>query len=247
MPPVRLQKILAAAGLASRRTAETLIAQGRVTVNGAVVRELGTKADPDRDEIRVDGRRVKHAERMRYILLNKPRRVVTTRRDPEGRPTVMDLLRGVHESLYPVGRLDYDSEGLLLLTNDGALAERVTHPRHGVLKRYRAQLAAVPSPDALATLARGVVIDGERTGPAEVRVLKTFASSGGRDRSVIEIGIHEGRNRQVRRMCEAVGCPVSRLERVAIGPIADRMLKPGRWRELTTRELDALKAAVDLD
>ena len=150
MPAVRLQKILAAAGLASRRTSETLITQGRVTVNGAVVRELGTKADPDRDEIRVDGRRVKGAEPMRYILLNKPRRVVTTRRDPEGRPTVMDLLRGVRESLYPVGRLDYESEGLLLLTNDGTLAERVTHPRHGVLKRYRAQLAAVPSPDALA-------------------------------------------------------------------------------------------------
>ena len=245
-PGVRLQKILAAAGVASRRASETLISQGRVTVNGAVVTALGTKADPSRDEIRVDGRRVKGAERLRYILLNKPRRVVTTRRDPEGRPTVIGLLRGVREYVYPVGRLDYDSEGLLLLTNDGALAERVSHPRHGVVKRYRAQLAAVPSPEALATLARGVVIDGEKTGPADVRLLKPSASSG-RDRCLVEIGIHEGRNRQVRRMCEAVGCPVSRLERVAIGPITDRALKPGQWRELTTRELDALKAAVDLD
>ena len=246
MPPLRLQKILAAAGIASRRASETLITQGRVTVNGAVVTELGTKADPARDDIRVDGRRVKGAERLRYILLNKPRRVVTTRRDPEGRRTVMDLLSGVHESLYPVGRLDYDSEGLLLLTNDGTLAARVTHPRHGVVKRYRAELAAVPSPDAIARLARGVVIDGERTGSADVRLLKTYAS-GGRDRCLVEIAIHEGRNRQVRRMCEAVGCPVSRLERIAIGPIADRALKAGQWRELTTRELDALKAAVDLD
>lgn len=245
MSAIRLQKILAAAGVASRRASETLIAQGRVSVNGRVVQELGAKADPQRDEIRVDGRRVKPAERQRYILLHKPRRVVTTRRDPEGRTTVLDLLRGVREYLYPVGRLDYESEGLVLLTNDGTLAARVTHPRHGVVKRYRAHLVGIPSPGALATLARGVVLDGEKTGPADVRLVK--AHPGAREQAVVEIGIHEGRNRQVRRMCEAVGHPVSRLERVAIGPIADRALKPGQWRDLTTREVQALRDAVDLD
>lgn len=245
MPPIRLQKILASAGVASRRASETLITQGRVSVNSRVVRELGVKADPERDDIRVDGRRVKAVTRVRYILLNKPRRVVTTRRDPEGRTTVLELLEGVREYLYPVGRLDYDSEGLVLLTNDGALAARVTHPRHGVVKRYRAHVLGIPSSDALATLARGVVIDGEKTGPADVRLVKAYP--GTRDHAVVEVGIHEGRNRQVRRMCEAIGHPVSRLERVAIGPVTDRTLKPGQWRELTTRELRALRDAVDLE
>jgi pseudouridine synthase len=245
MPSVRLQKILASAGVASRRASETLITQGRVTVNGQPARELGVKADPERDDIRVDGRRVKPAARARYVLLNKPRRVVTTRRDPEGRTTVLDLLGGIREYLYPVGRLDYDSEGLVLLTNDGALAARVTHPRHGVVKRYRAHVVGIPSPEALATLARGIVLDGEKTGSADVRLVKAYP--GARDHAVVEVGIHEGRNRQVRRMCEAIGHPVSRLERVAIGPITDKALKPGQWRELTTRELDALRRAVDLD
>lgn len=245
MPAVRLQKILAQAGIASRRASETLITQGRVAVNGRAVTELGAKADPDRDEIKVDGRRIRSAERPRYILLHKPRRVVTTRHDPEGRKTVIDLLKGVREYVYPVGRLDYDSEGLVLLTNDGTLAARVTHPRHGVVKRYRAHVLGIPSPDALATLARGVVLDGEKTGSADVRMVKAYP--GAREHAVLEVGIHEGRNRQVRRMCEAVGHPVSRLERVAIGPISDRTLKAGHWRELTTRELDVLRAAVDLD
>jgi pseudouridine synthase len=245
MSAIRLQKILASAGVASRRASEVLITQGRVSVNGAIVRELGAKADAALDEIRVDGRRVRAAERLRYILLHKPRRVVTTRRDPEGRTTVIDLLRGVREYVYPVGRLDYESEGLVLLTNDGTLAARVTHPRHGVVKRYRAHVLGVPSPEALAALARGVVLDGERTGPAEVRLVKTYP--GPRDHAVVEVGIHEGRNRQVRRMCEAVGYPVSRLERIAIGPIADTTLKPGQWRELTARELRALRDAVDLE
>ena len=145
-----------------------------------------------------------------------------------------------------MGRLDYDSEGLVLLTNDGTLAARVTHPRHGVVKRYRAQVLGIPSPDALATLARGVVIDGQKTGRADVRMVKVYPG-GAKEHAVIEVGIHEGRNRQVRRMCEAIGHPVTRLERVAIGPIADRTLKAGQWRELTTREVDALRAAVELD
>lgn len=243
MPALRLQKILSAAGVASRRAAEALMAQGRVSVNGVTVTEPGTRADPAVDEIRVDGRRVGGAQPPRYVLLHKPPRVVTTRRDPEGRRTVMDLIAGVRESVYPVGRLDYDSEGLLLLTNDGDLAAALTHPRHGVLKRYRAEVRGEIGEDALARLARGVVIDGERTGRAEVRRLRDPAAAR-RGGAVIEIGIREGRNRQVRRMCEAVGHPVVRLERVAIGPIEDRRLRPGQWRDLTPREVEALRTTA---
>lgn len=246
MPAIRLQKILSAAGVASRRAAETLMAQGRVSVNGVTVTELGTKADPQKDEVRVDGRRVGVAQALRYVLLHKPSRVVTTRRDPHGRRTVMDLIAGVREAVYPVGRLDYDSEGLLILTNDGELAAALTHPRHGVLKVYRAEVLGAVERDAVERLARGIVLDGERTGRAEVRRLPSPAGAH-RDGSVLEIGIREGRNRQVRRMCEAVGHPVTRLERVAIGPISDRRLRPGQWRDLTTTEVRALKAAVDLD
>jgi pseudouridine synthase len=243
MPSVRLQKILSGAGVASRRASEVLITEGRVTVNGTVVAELGAKADPHHDDIRVDGRRIEAVTRLRYLLLNKPRNVVSTRRDPQGRATVIDLLAGVRDYVYPVGRLDYDSEGLLLLTNDGELAALITHPRHAVLKRYRVEVAGVPGEAVLATLARGVVIDGERTGRAAVRLVTTFASRQRGEGAVLEIGIREGRNRQVRRMCEAVGHDVVRLERVAIGPITDRTLKPGQWRDLTPREVDALRQA----
>src|SRR5207342_2657235 len=164
----RLQKILSQAGVASRRASEQLMLDGRVSVNGTTVRELGTKADPSSDDIRVDGRRVKLPERHRYLLLNKPRGYVTTRSDPERRPTVMDLLRGVGDYVYPVGRLDYDSEGLLILTNDGDLAARLTHPRHGVPRVYEATVLGVPDEHDVQRLAKGVTIDGRRTGPAEV-------------------------------------------------------------------------------
>lgn len=240
MSTLRLQKILSAAGVASRRAAEVLLTEGRVSVNGVTVTALGTKADPMRDEIRVDGRRIGAAQRLRYLLLNKPPRVVTTRRDPQGRRTVMDLLAGVREAVYPVGRLDYDSEGLLLLTNDGDLAARLMHPRHGVLKVYRAEVAGDVGGETLATLARGVVIDGRRTGRAEVRRLPA-AAAGRRGHSVLAIGVREGRNRQVRRMCETVGHPVIRLERIAIGPVRDQWLRPGQWRDLTPQELQALR------
>src|SRR5260221_4932169 len=167
----RLQKILSQAGIASRRASEQLMLDGRVTVNGTTVRELGTKADPARDDIRVDGRRVKIAAHHRYILLNKPRGYVTTRSDPEGRPTVLDLLAGVREYVYPVGRLDYDSEGLLVLTNDGDLAARLTHPRHGVPRVYEARVLGVPDAHDLERLSRGLVLDGRRTAPSDVRLL----------------------------------------------------------------------------
>lgn len=243
MPAVRLQKILSAAGIASRRAAETLMSHGRVSVNGVTVTELGTKADPQADDIRVDGRRVGAAQAHRYILLNKPPRVVTTRRDPQGRRTVMDLVAGVREAVYPVGRLDYDSEGLLLLTNDGELAAALTHPRHGVLKVYRAEVLGEVTDEALGRLSRGIVLDRERTGRAEVRRVPA-AGSARRGRTLLEIGIREGRNRQVRRMCEAVGHPVARLERFAIGPIRDARLRPGQWRDLAPREVEALRSEV---
>lgn len=238
---LRLQKILSQAGVASRRAAETLIAQGRVTVNGTTVREMGVKADPAHDDIRVDGRRVK-AERPRYILLYKPVGYVTTRSDPQRRRTVIDLLVGVREYVYPVGRLDYDTEGLLLLTNDGDLAARLTHPRHGVERTYEARVAGVPDEAALDRLRHGIPLDGHRTLPADVVLL-----SGGRPArqgsavqardAVLRLTIREGRNRQVRRMCEAVGHPIQALRRTRIGPITDQRLKPGAWRDLTAAEV----------
>jgi 23S rRNA pseudouridine2605 synthase len=234
----RLQKILAQAGVASRRAAEKLIADGRVTVNGQTVRTMGTKADPAHDDIRVDGRRLRSPQRTRYILLNKPAGYVTTRSDPQRRPTVIDLLRDVHEYIFPVGRLDYDSEGLLLLTNDGTLAAQLTHPRHGVERTYEVRLAGTPDAEALERLRKGIVLDGRRTSPAEVALL-----SSRRDREgALRLTIREGRNRQVRRMCEAVGHPVRALRRVRIGPLTDSRLKPGQWRELTPDEVRALRA-----
>ncbi len=235
---LRLQKLLSQAGVASRRAAEKLIAEGRVTVNGRTIQEMGARADPVADEVRVDGRRIKLAGRLRYILLCKPAGVVTTRSDPQRRTTVIDLI-GVREYVYPVGRLDYDTEGLLLLTNDGELAATLTHPRHGVERTYEAHVAGMPDDGAIDRLRRGIPLDGRRTLPADV----TLVTRGRRDRDgVLLLTIREGRNRQIRRMCEAVGHPVKTLRRVRIGPVTDRRLKPGEWRELTRREVEKLKS-----
>jgi 23S rRNA pseudouridine2605 synthase len=276
----RLQKILSQAGIASRRASERLMLEGRVTVNGTTIREMGAKADAAHDDIRVDGRRITISERHRYILLNKPRGVVSTRSDPQRRKTVLDVLRGVHEYLYPVGRLDFDSEGLLLLTNDGDLAARLTHPRHGVARVYEVEVLGVPDDRDLARLSRGLVIDGRRMEPADVHLLsprvrtraqrdvsqrrhgshprshrpagfaleRRLARAGGSahsDRAAkLIITVREGRNRQVRRMCEAIGHPVRRLTRVAIGPLRDDGLKPGQWRDLSTDEVRKLRRAT---
>src|SRR5712671_969850 len=237
----RLQKILSQAGVASRRASEQLMLDGRVTVNGATVCELGTKADPTRDEIKVDGRRIRIVEQRRYLLLNKPRGYVTTRSDPERRPTVIDLLRGVREYVYPVGRLDFQSEGLLILTNDGDLAARLTHPSHGVARVYEARVLGVPDAHDLARLSRGLVIDGRRTQAASVTMLPHGRDARG---ATLVVTIHEGRNRQVRNMCEAIGHPVDHLKRVAIGPIRDSKLKPGAWRDLTEEEVARLHKAA---
>ena len=254
---IRLQKILSQAGIASRRAAEKLIEEGRVSVNGHTIREMGVKADPAVDDIRVDGRRLRAPERHRYILLNKPAGVVTTRSDPQRRQTVVDLLQGVREYVYPVGRLDYDSEGLLILTNDGDLAARLTHPRHEVERTYEAHVAGAPDNEAIEQLRRGIPLDGRRTMPADVKLLsraaaprssrapRTGAPAERRVNGVVLITIREGRNRQVRRMCEAVGHPVRKLRRVRIGPISDRRLRLGEWRDLSLQEVRLLKSLVE--
>lgn len=239
----RLQKILSRAGIASRRTAEELILQGRVEVNGEVVRTLGTKADPNSDTIKVDGRRIRLDVRPRYILLYKPKNVVSTRRDPQGRRTVLDLLQGVREYVYPVGRLDYDSEGLLLLTSDGDLAARLTHPRHGIERVYEVVVAGEPDEKALDSLRRGIVLDGVRTAPARVTRRGVFGRGAHRTTTLI-IGLREGRNRQVRRMCARVGHPVRRLTRVRMGPLTLAGLRPAQWRDLTQEEVESLMRAV---
>jgi 23S rRNA pseudouridine2605 synthase len=236
---VRLQKILSGAGVSSRRAAEQLMRDGRVSVNGQTVLDPGVKADPEQDDIRVDGRRIK-AQQARYILLNKPKGYVTTRSDPQRRPTVLALLGGVREYVYPVGRLDFDSEGLLLLTNDGELAARLTHPRHEVARVYEARVRGIPDARTIERLARGIIIDDRRTAPAEVRLVREL-HEGKYDIGVLEMTIREGRNRQVRRMCEAVGHPVFSLRRIRIGPLTDPKLPTGGWRELTPREVAALR------
>ena len=241
MSLTRLQKILSQAGVASRRAAEKLIAEGRVSINGTTVCEMGTKADPAADDIRVDGRRITSAPPLRYILLNKPAGYISTRSDPQRRPTVIDLLRGVREYVYPVGRLDYDTTGLLLLTNDGDLAATLTHPRRGVERTYGARVAGVPDAEAIERLRKGIALDGRRTLPADVKLL----TRGRADRdSLVVITIREGRNRQVRRMCEAVGHPVRALIRTRIGPISDKRLKAGMWRDLAADEIRALKKSA---
>src|SRR5579863_2422289 len=241
MPLERLQKIIAAAGVASRRTAEKLISSGAVQVNGTVVTELGTKADPETDHVRVNGKLLHGAQRPTYLLLNKPKGYVTTMSDPEKRPTVMDLIHGVRGRVYPVGRLDYASEGLLLLTNDGDLAHRLMKAASHVAKTYVVKVAGTPKEDAIAKLRAGVSIatdDGKRvrTGPAVVRIVKEAANPW------YEITLIEGRNRQIRRMFEAVGHHVEKIKRVRYGPLA-LDVPPGKFRPLTLKELERLKSA----
>jgi pseudouridine synthase len=233
----RLQKILSAAGVASRRASEQLILEGRVMVNGETVRELGAKADPEKDSIKVDGRRIKTEVASRYIALYKPKGYVTTRKDPEGRRTVMDLIDD-GGYIYPVGRLDYDTEGLLLMTSDGDLAARLMHPRHEVDKEYEVIVIGTPDARALEKLKKGVYIEGGRTSPAHVHVGTTV--KGHKPTTLLMITIREGRNRQIRKMCCAVGLPVRDLRRIRMGPITLGRLKPGQWRDLSPGEVKRL-------
>jgi 23S rRNA pseudouridine2605 synthase len=229
----RLQKTLARAGFGSRRVCEDLIAEGRVTVNGATA-ELGRRVDLDHDVVAVDGVPVTVRPGMVYYLLNKPAGVVTTASDPQGRAVVVDLVPA-EPRVFPVGRLDADTEGLLLLTNDGDLTHRLTHPSFGVEKEYLAEVEGSPSRAALRRLREGIDLDDGPTAPAQASLQPP---------NLVSLTIHEGRNRQVRRMCAAVGHPVRRLVRTRIGPLADRSLAPGEWRSLTLEEVRALERAA---
>lgn len=239
MAAIRIQKLLADAGYCSRRKAEELIRQGRVQRNGRPV-GLGDKASP-KDIIAVDGKKVAMPRKktFRYIMLNKPRGYVTTVSDELDRRCVMDLLDDVQERVYPIGRLDRNSEGLLLLTNDGAFANGIMHPSRHVTKTYRVTVRPSVTEEQLIHLADGVVLDGKKTLPATVVVM---ANEPGR--VVLQMTIKEGRNRQIRRMCEAVGLEVARLRRTSIGPLKLGMLKPGTWRELSAEELRAIRNAI---
>jgi 23S rRNA pseudouridine2605 synthase len=238
----RLQKIIAAAGIASRRKAEELISSGRVAINGKVVTELGTKADPEKDHIRVNGKLLHGAQRHVYLLLNKPKGYVTTAHDPEGRPTVMNLVKGVGSRVYPVGRLDYASEGLLLMTNDGELAHKLMKAASHVPKTYVVKVSGKPSEEGIAKLRGGLSIatdDGKRvrTSPAKIRVVKEGANPW------YEVTLIEGRNRQIRRMFEEVGHHVEKIKRVKYGPLA-LDVPPGEFRSLTLQEVARLKGAT---
>lgn len=235
---MRLQKYLAQCGVASRRRAEQMIAEGLVTVNGRVITEMGVQVE-ETDEIRVNGELVKPEAVKKYVLYHKPIGEVTTVSDPEGRPTVMDHFRDYPVRLYPVGRLDFDSEGLLLLTNDGDLAEKMMHPSNEVDKTYLARVTGSVSLESVRDLRMGVMLDDHKTSPAKVRIIKqeTFAT-------VVLVTIHEGRNRQVRRMFEAVGHKVLMLRRVQFGPLELGDLKRGQWREMTDAEVLKLKRSL---
>jgi 23S rRNA pseudouridine2605 synthase len=233
----RLQKILSRAGFASRRGAEKVMAEGRITVNGEVVTELGAKADLGQDEIRVDGVRVPAPKAPVYLLLYKPKGVVTTRHDPEGRQTVMDLVPPV-AGLFPVGRLDVTTEGVILMTNDGGFAERVSHPRYEVPRVYHAKVHRIPDSATLGRLREGVRVEGERMAVDQVRVLEQDQNSW------LEVTLHEGKHHEVKRLLEAVGHPVSKLKRVAVGPLTLRGLKPGEFRALLPQEVKALASGA---
>ena len=238
---VRLQKVMADAGVASRRAAEEMIRAGRVTVNGRVIREMGQKVDPEQDHIKVDGRHLKPAAPKAYVMLNKPKDVLTTLEDPEreDRITVRQFLSGVKQRVFPVGRLDYDTEGLLLLTNDGELAQRLLHPRYHVPKVYLTKIKGTLEAEAERTLKAGVRLEDGATAPAHVKKLRKMEEN-----SWIELTIYEGRTHQVKRMLEAVGHPVLKLKRIRFGPLTLGRLPPGRYRFLTDPEIHRLKAAA---
>lgn len=237
---VRLQKLIAGTGLASRRKAELMIAEGQVMVNGSVVREMGTKVDPARDHVKVNGRHLKPAQPYVYLLLNKPKHVMSTLDDPGGRPTVKDFLHGVSLRVFPVGRLDFDSEGLMLLTNHGDLAQALLHPRYHVPKTYLIKVKGMLTDEEITTLQRGIRLDDGMTSPAHVKKIRKAEQN-----SWLEITIHEGRKHQVKRMMEAVRHPVLRLTRVKMGPLSLGDLGSGEVRYLTDREANALRGLVE--
>ena len=240
MPEERLQKILSQAGIASRRKAEELIQAGRVSVNGATITELGSKADLERDHIKVDGKLLRAPKRHIYIALNKPKGCVTTVSDPEGRPTVMHLLRGVKDRVFPVGRLDYNSEGLLLLTNDGEFAHRVTAPASHMIKTYVVKVNGPLTPEQEKEFQEGVSLHGKRTSPAQIKRIKSGANPW------YEVRIAEGRQNQIRIMFKHFGRLVEKLRRVKIG-FLELDLPPGRYRLLTPREIERFRKLMKME
>lgn len=240
MSEIRLQKYLAEAGVASRRKCEELIALGRVEVNGQTVTVPGTKIDGS-EVIKVDGREIKQEQKKVYILLNKPVGYISTAKDQFSRKTVLDLVDTVKERIYPVGRLDYDTSGLIMLTNDGELANRLTHPKHEIQKVYRVMISGNLKEEDIKSFQDGIAIEEYTTAPAKVSVIETSK----RD-SIIEITIHEGKNRQIRKMFEALGYVVLRLKRVAIGSITIEGLEEGKWRYLSKKEIESLKKTAGL-
>src|SRR5215475_13002581 len=263
MSSERLQKIIAAAGIASRRAAEKLITSGAVELNGQIVTELGTKADPDRDHIRVNGKLLRGPERHIYLLMNKPKGYVTTVHDPEGRPTVMDLLRGIRTRVYPVGRLDYASEGLLLLTNDGELAEKLMKASSHVQKTYVVKVSGTPDESGLEKLRRGLMISDNRFSTpkrvGDARASTNFGNRGGRVKTApakvrairegenpwYEVTLIEGKNRQIRRMFEEIGHHVEKIKRVRYGPLS-LDVPPGEFRRLSIGEVEKVRSAAGL-
>jgi pseudouridine synthase len=235
----RLQKLIASAGIASRRHAEDLIVARQVTVNGELVTELGAKADPERDHIKVKGRLINpllSRQQPVYVLLNKPKGYLTSMSDPEGRPLVIDLIPGSLGRLHPVGRLDFNTEGLLLLTNDGDFTRYITAAKNRIPKVYRAKVKGMPTDKAIERLRRGIAIGDERTARADVRMLRESKTN-----AWFEVILHEGRNQQVRRMFDAIGHSVIKLVRTRIGKLEEKNLKPGQWRKLNEREVKSLK------
>lgn len=233
----RLQKIMSESGVASRRKCEELILEKRVKVNGVVVSKLGVKADKEKDLIEVDGKPLQYDDKRIYIMLNKPLGYITSARDQFRRPTVLDLVKDINERVYPVGRLDYDTEGLIILTNDGKMTYTITHPKHNINKTYRALLSGRTDQKDINAFKNGIGIEDYITAPAELKLIKYIGNN-----SLVDITIHEGKNRQVRKMCSAIGHPVINLKRIRIGKIELGELKKGTWRYLTADEIKYLKS-----
>jgi 23S rRNA pseudouridine2605 synthase len=232
----RLQKVMSEYGVASRRKCEELIAAGKVKVNGYLITELGRKVDKEKDIIEVDGEIIKSSGNKLYILLNKPVGYITSVKDQFGRPTVLDLIKGISVRVFPIGRLDYDTEGVILLTNDGDLTYRITHPKHNINKTYRALVHGEANQEDVLTLRRGIEIEDYVTAPAKMEIIRYLKGN-----SIIDITIHEGKNRQVRKMCSAIGHEIISLKRIRIGKIGLGSLKKGEWRYLSESEIKYLK------
>jgi len=238
---IRLNKFIAICGVASRRKADELIQKGRVAVNGEIVEKLGIKVDPEKNVIEVDGKRITYKEKLVYLALYKPKGYIVSLKDPYNRPKVMDLLPDFKERIFPVGRLDYDSEGILLLTNDGELAYRLMHPRYKIERIYRVEVKGIPGSEKLEKLEKGIPLYGKRTAPSKVKLITKKGK-----RALLEIKLYEGRKRQVKLMFLAIGHPVLKLKRISFGGITIKGLKPGEWRHLSKNEIEMLRRNVKL-